>query len=193
MSTLSADLIREFPYPATEEVEYSANPSEIECEVIGLYDQFRDPLLRYVLSFGLPIHDGEEVIQEVFLALFRHLREGKSRRNLPGWLFSVGHNLALKQRHENQRCQDRLAPDVEVVQTQVDPSPDPEALLLSAQRQKRLLSAFHALPEQDQCCLRLRAEGLRYREIARVLGISLGSVSGSLARSLARLIRLDRR
>ena len=28
-------------------------PSEIECEVIRLFDQFRDSLLRYALSFGL--------------------------------------------------------------------------------------------------------------------------------------------
>jgi RNA polymerase sigma-70 factor (ECF subfamily) len=38
----------------------------------------------------------------------------------------------------------------------------------------------------------MRAEGLRYREIATVLGISLGSVSVFLTRSLAKLIRADR-
>ena len=55
----------------------STTPSEIEGEVVTLFDQFRIPLLRYVLSFGLAVHDGEEVIQEVFLALFRHLTLGK--------------------------------------------------------------------------------------------------------------------
>jgi RNA polymerase sigma-70 factor, ECF subfamily len=50
-----------------------------------------------------------------------------------------------------------------------------------------------AMPEQDQCCLSLRAEGLRYREIARVLGISLGSVANSLERTLSRLARADER
>jgi RNA polymerase sigma-70 factor (ECF subfamily) len=49
------------------------------------------------------------------------------------------------------------------------------------------------LPEQDRCCLGLRAEGLRYREIAKVLGMSLGAVSVSLQRSLARLGRADGR
>ena len=39
----------------------------------------------------------------------------------------------------------------------------------------RLMAVVHALPEADQGCLRLRAEGLRYREIAAVLGMSLGS------------------
>ena len=52
---------------------------------------------------------------------------------------------------------------------------------------------LEALPEQDQRCLILRAEGLKYREIAEILGISLGSVSMSLARSLARMTRAEGR
>jgi DNA-directed RNA polymerase specialized sigma24 family protein len=44
------------------------------------------------------------------------------------------------------------------------------------------LEATEALPEQDSRCLSLRAEGLRYSEIAGVLDMSLGAVSMSLAR-----------
>ena len=51
------------------------------------------------------------------------------------------------------------------------------------------VSIPHALPEQDRQCLFLRSEGLRYREIGTVLGMSLGAVSQSLARSLARISR----
>ncbi len=139
------------------------------------------------------MQDGEEIIQEVFLALFRHLQAGKSRRNLPGWIFSVAHNLALRLRHNNRRLLDKIDSEDLLAKNQVDPSPNPEALLLSSHREKRLLAAVCALPEQDQCCLRLRAEGFRYREIARVLGISLGSVARSLARSLGRLMSVDKR
>ena len=67
---------------------------------------------------------------------------------------------------------------------------NPEEQLLSSQRHKRLQVVFRALQEQDQWCLSLRAEGLRYREIAEVLDISLASVSTSLGRSLARLSRV---
>jgi len=49
------------------------------------------------------------------------------------------------------------------------------------------------LPEEDRRCLVLRAEGLRYREIASVLEISLGSVALSLERSLTRLARVVQR
>jgi RNA polymerase sigma-70 factor (ECF subfamily) len=61
--------------------------------------------------------------------------------------------------------------------------------LVHVQTQERLGRLFRKLPEQDQRCLTLRAEGLRYREIAEVLDMSIGAVSISLARSLARLGR----
>jgi RNA polymerase sigma-70 factor (ECF subfamily) len=170
-----------------------AKASEVEREVMSLFEQFRNPLLRYALSFGVPAHDAEEIVQEVFLSLFRHLQLRRSLKNLRGWLFRVAHNLALKRRCANQKQLDKRSHDWATAENQSDPSPNPEEQLSSSQRRRRLLNVVDALPETDQGCLRLRAEGLRYREIASVLGISLGAVSISLTRSLARLIRADGR
>lgn len=165
--------------------ERAAVPTADEQEVIQLFDELRTRLLRYLLSFGLPAQDGEEVIQEVFLALFQHLQRGRSRQNLRGWVFRVAHNLGLKRRMARSR--EAEAPDA----ARPDPAENPEEQLLSSQRQKRLQAVLRALPEQDQWCLSLRAEGLRYREIAEVLGMSLAAVSTSLGRSLARFSRAD--
>lgn len=185
--------IIELSFPSVATVASSAKPSESECEVMRLFEQFRNPLLRYALSFGIPVHDAEEITQEVFLSLFRHLQLGKSRKNLRGWIFCVAHNHALKQRYANQRSRDRTASDWMIAERQVDPSPSPEDQISSTQRQRRLLAVVDALPNDDQSCLRLRAEGLRYREIAAILNMSLGAVSISLTRSLARLMRADGR
>jgi RNA polymerase sigma-70 factor, ECF subfamily len=167
--------------------------SDAEREVVRLFDESRTSIFRYVLSLGLSTEDGEEITQEIFLALFQHLRLGKSRRNLRGWIFSVAHNLALKRRHGNHLSRDDTYPARVVAESQLDPTLNPEEQALWAQRQIRLQAVLAALPEQDQCCLRLRAEGLRYREISRVLGISLGAVSLSLTRSLKRLRLADGR
>jgi RNA polymerase sigma-70 factor (ECF subfamily) len=186
-----ADSINELLTAALPKAASSAQPSEIECAVLELFEEFRNPLLRYVLSFGVSVHDAEEVTQEVFLSLFRHLQLEKSRRNLRGWLFRVAHNLALKKRYANQRAHQSASLDWAVAEMQSDPSPNPEEQLSFLQRRQRLLAVLSVLPETDQCCLRLRAEGLRYREISSILGISLGAVSISLTRSLARLLRAD--
>ncbi len=181
------DLIGEVLFPRRAAAAGAGGHSEIECRVIDLFDRFRSPLLRYALSLGLSVHDAEDVIQEVFLALFGHLQLGKSRRNLHGWIFRVAHNLSLKKRTANIRLQDTLGTDTTVVEGLLDATPNPEEQMASGQEMGRLRATLRALPEQDRCCLTLRAEGLRYRELAMTLGISLGSVSISLARSLARL------
>lgn len=170
----------------------SARRSPLEEEVIALFDQYRTPVLRYLLSFRISVPDAEEVLQEVFLALFRHLREGKSRANIQGWIFRVAHNSALKRRLSSKRDSDRFRHVPGLADVMADTAPGPEESLAASERQRRLLAVVRALPEQDQCCLSLRAEGLRYREIAEVLGISLGSVAGSIEKSLARLMRSEK-
>jgi RNA polymerase sigma-70 factor, ECF subfamily len=166
---------------------------EIEEEVVLLFDEFHHRLLRYAISLGIGLQDGEDVIQEVFLSLFRHLRLGRPRSNLRGWIFRVAHHLALKHRNSTQRQQARIASDALWVGAHADPAANPEERFGEAQRQQQLLLVFNALPERDRWCLCLRAEGLRYREIADVLGMSLGAVSNSLARSLERLSHVDER
>jgi RNA polymerase sigma-70 factor (ECF subfamily) len=168
----------------------ACGPSPLEEEVTRLFDQLRVPVLRYLMTLGLSPADGDEIVQEVFLALFQHLRRGKSRRNLPGWVFRVAHNLALKQRYAGRGCDTLRAADADLA-GHADPGPTPEEQAACRQRHMRLLAVVRALPEQDRWCLHLRAEGLRYREIAKVLGVSLGGVALSLQRSLARLSRAD--
>ena len=165
-------------------------PAPLEYEIVELFTQFRNPLLRYVSALGLPIADGEEVVQEVFLALFQHLRQGKPRTNLKGSVFRVGHNLALKQRMRNGRREKLYGSDV-ANSEHLAPEPNPEQLFAGSRRREKLLAVIKELPETDRCCLYLRAEGLRYRQIADVLDISLGGVSEMLGRTLARLSKVE--
>ena len=48
---------------------------------------------------------------------------------------------------------------------------------------------WEGMTEQQQQCLRLRVEGLRYREIAEVLGVSISTVADSLDRSVSKMAK----
>jgi RNA polymerase sigma-70 factor (ECF subfamily) len=138
------------------------------------------------------VHDGEEIVQESFLLLFQHLQHGKSRENLRGWLFGVARNLAFKFHRQNQTSLRRAVPfDEGLAGVHACSQPSTEQHAHNLQRHRYLRSIVNALPEQDQACLFLRADGLRYREIGEALGMSLGSVAASLARSLGKLARVD--
>jgi RNA polymerase sigma-70 factor (ECF subfamily) len=173
------------PLAPTRESGRENGPSPLEREVTELFDQLRAPVLRYLSSFGLNAQDAEEVVQETFLALFLHLRGGKPRTNLQSWIFRVAHNQGLKRAQSAKRSVSSEIEDFSLA----DPAMDPEQQAAQSQKSARLLAVVKALPEQDRRCLYLRAEGLRYREIVEVLGMSLGAVAQSLERSLARLHR----
>lgn len=161
----------------------------LEEEVSDLFHDLRVPVLRYLLSLGLPVHESEDVAQETFLALFRHLREGKPRDNLRGWIFRVAHNIARKRRRA-----DRLDASLDgIADLQHDPHANPEQQLALKRTNDRLSAVVAALAERERQCLHLRAEGLTYREIADVLDMSLGAVSQSLTRALAKLSQIVER
>jgi RNA polymerase sigma-70 factor (ECF subfamily) len=110
-------------------------------------------------------------------------------------VYRVAHNLALKRRTDTNLAAASFSEAglAEEAALFADPAPDPEAQSASNQEQRQMLAIFRVLKEQDRRCLLLRAEGLRYREIGQVLGMSLGAVSLSLSRSLARMARAANR
>jgi hypothetical protein len=109
--------------------EQASAPISIEREVLLLFDQVGSRLLRYVASFGLSPEEAEDIVQEIFLALVRHLRLGRARSNLRGWLFQVAHNLALRQRRQARRLHARVSTDETALALRIDPAPSPEARL----------------------------------------------------------------
>ena len=158
----------------------SAHAGRFGSEITRLFYSWRNGLLRYLLASGLSVEDGEEIVQEVFLALFQHFVDEKPRSNLRGWAFRVAHNLGLKRRMTvSRRMEVSIHADME---THVDSALNPEEQAAAAQRQTRLESIVRALPEQDRCCLALRAEGLlrvsgNRRNSRDVAGIGIGLLS----------------
>ncbi len=182
----------ELPLPASIRVDDCASSQAIKDDVVVLFDECATGLRRYLGSFGLGAEAAEDVLQDVFLSLFRHLRLGRPRSNLKGWLFQVAHNLALKHRQKKlRRLQTESDWDATLAERVIDPAANPEERLADDRRRERLRSVLRAIPERDRQCLCLRAEGLCYRDISRTLGISLGSVAKSLTRAVTRLTNAD--
>lgn len=161
-----------------------------QADVLVLFDEHASGLHRYARSFGLGSDAARDVVQEVFLSLFRHICLDRPRTNIKGWLFRVTHNLALKHRRASSRRMESALDD-EFLDRLIDPGHSPEERLADDQRRQRLRSVLRALPDRDRRCLYLRAEGLPYRTIAKALGVSLGAVAKSISRATTRLMRAD--
>jgi len=151
---------------------------------MGLYDQTRPALLIYLASLGLTLPEAEDAIHDAFIRLYEHLQTKETNANLRGWLFRVCHNRAMDLFREARR----IEPDTEeatVFDLLIDTSLTPEDQAIRAQDIQRVTAALGKLTSQQRAAVLLRAEELRYREIAEVLGVSIKRVSELVHRALA--------
>lgn len=153
-----------------------------------LFKLLREPLLRYLIGIVGSHAEAEELAQDTFLSLYSALRKGQPIRNCRAWIFRVAHNLAInwqeKQGHKAQLL------NCERIRTEsVDPNDNAEQRILLKERQMRVEAALGALSQQQRRCLALRAEGLRFREIAVVLGLRLSTVETFIDRSIQKIMK----
>jgi RNA polymerase sigma-70 factor (ECF subfamily) len=152
-------------------------------EILRLFDEMHGPLRRYMMFIGLSPEDADDGVQEAFLRLHRHLVSRRDRTNLRGWLFQVVRNFA-RDRRRNAR---NFHQDDEWLSTVEDLNGTPEQQLMKRERLEWLRSAIARLTPQQAECLHLRVSGLRYREIADVMGIGISAVGEMVQRAILRL------
>ena len=159
---------------------------KLQDQVVRLYEEARQDVYHYLLRLGLNPAHAQEGSQEVFLRLHTALTRGESIRNPRAWVFRVAHNLAVTQHAAGSRWMP-LDPALEATLT--DRGPGPEGSAIQRQRTARVSEALAELSPQQRRCLYLRAEGLKYREIAETIGIGVSTVSQFLSRGITRLRR----
>jgi len=157
---------------------------ELQNRVGQLFEESRQDVYRYLLTLGLHPPAAQEAVQEVFLRLYTALRKGEQIESPRGWIFRVAHNYGLKVR-ARQASESPFDADLEGRLRA--PAEDPERGLLERERMLRFHHAVGSLSQQQQRCLFLRMEGLRYPEIGEALGISASAVGEFLRRAVARL------
>jgi RNA polymerase sigma-70 factor, ECF subfamily len=151
---------------------------EIREQVVQHFRAHGAALYRFSCVLLHNPQDAEDVVQETFLKLLKHLQAGAADCNLRGWLFTV----AAHGCRDRQRLRRRWLPWAPSYDRAV---PAAEGLAEAEDRQI-LESSLRRLAQRDRLLLALRAEGLSYREIAAAIGIHVGSVGSLLARALVR-------
>ena len=147
----------------------------------ALFQEHGAAVYRFAAVLLRQPQDAEDVVQETFLKLLRHLRGGGDRGNLRGWLFTVAAHAA----RDRQRRRARWIHWAAERDTRVAP---PEQIDEDS-RLEAMRNALRRLPARDRLLLALRAQGLSYREIAAATGIRPASIGKLLARAIARCAR----
>jgi RNA polymerase sigma-70 factor, ECF subfamily len=143
-----------------------------------LFREHGAAVYRFAVALLRHHQDAEDVVQETFLKLLRHLGASGSTENIRGWLFTV----AVRALRDRQRRRSRWIPWGPDHERAVAPArlPDEDGRL------GLLRDALLRLSRRDRLLLALRAQGLSYHEIAAAAGIRFSSVGRLLARAVDR-------
>jgi RNA polymerase sigma-70 factor (ECF subfamily) len=136
------------------------------------------------VCLGLSSDEAQDVVQDAFLILHRHLAAGGSQENIRGWLFRVAHNQARNRQNRYDR-NFGAATDAEI--GAISHEATPERAVLEKEKFRLLGKAIRLLSASERECLLLRASGLRYREIGEVLGMATSTVNDTVDRAIKKL------
>jgi RNA polymerase sigma-70 factor (ECF subfamily) len=152
----------------------------------------------YRLAYGITRNDAdaEEVVQDVFLTLFRKIDGFEGRAALGSWLYRVTANAALiKRRGKRAELEVSLEEQLPTYRADghregdrsfvlADWSETPEETLLSGEARKTLERALDRLPHHYRAVMVLRdVEGLENDQVAEILGESVPTVKSRLHRA----------
>jgi RNA polymerase sigma-70 factor, ECF subfamily len=155
----------------------------------ALLDRHQAKVLRVLRLMGVPHRDREDVAQEVFIRVFRHLDGFKAGNPFAGWLYRVTVNASYDYHlRTGRQAKDEVPWDAEAGERAVHSGPGPEREAAGRGMRLRLEAALSELSDRERAVFILKElEGLDTLDVARALGITRITVRRHLGRARERL------
>lgn len=151
-----------------------------------LFRKYYENLRRFIWGYVKSEAVAEELIQEVFLKIWKNREHLKINRSVSAYLFRSARNMSIDYvRHANV---EQSWADEKQALDQLNDRPSIDKQLNDKLILDEVKKAIQALPERRREIFILsRYEGLSYKEIADLLDISVSTVETQISRSLKKL------
>jgi len=194
-------LVSDVPYEVTDEALWvRVKDGEVDAFNV-LMKRYEGRLYGFVYRLLGNAQEVEDVVQDTFLRAYRNRSQWNGRRaKFSTWLYTIAVNrsrdlLRKRRRHEVRSLEEPISEGREMRDVIPDVGVGPREAAERAELSRRLERAFADLPSPLREVLLLsECDGMDYREIAQVVGCSLGTVKSrafrarkELRRALARL------
>lgn len=162
--------------------------SQDRAAFAALFEQMGPRVKTYLMRSGTAPEVAEEIAQETMLVVWRKASYfDAARAGAATWIFTIARNLRIDWQRRNQRSEP-MSPGAE---EEADLSPTPEESVLASFREARVRAALGELSEEQATIVRLSFFAEKpHGEIARELGLPLGTVKSRVRLALARLRRI---
>ena len=146
-----------------------------------IYDKYHTKVYRVAYSVVRRREDALDIVQEVFIKLFRSIKNFKGRSHFYTYLYRMAMNTAID---HTRRGGKRFVSSLDE-EGSFEPSDGvekgPERILLQKELEERVNLALNRLPAEQKAAIIFRdVEGLSYQEMAEAMGCSIGTVMSRL-------------
>jgi RNA polymerase sigma-70 factor, ECF subfamily len=132
------------------------------------------------------VEDSQDVVQEAFLHAYQHLGSFKGSSRFFTWLYRIAMNAALSLHRKRFPVPGVFWPNGDGGPDLADPSEtaQPGYCLEQAERAEAVRQALDQLSVEHRALLVLKdREGMKYEQMAEVLGVPIGTVRSRLHRA----------
>lgn len=154
-----------------------------------IYQRFGEMVYNLALGLAGDPQEAADLTQEAFLRIYRHLGGFRGRSSLKTWIYRVTVNCCRSRlgRRWRRGTVEGEDPDT-TFQRLADPRRTPEERALAEDVRRQVWAALARLSPRLREAVVLRdLEGLSYEEMARVLGVRIGTVRSRIARGREQL------
>jgi RNA polymerase sigma-70 factor (ECF subfamily) len=181
--------------PAELNAQEAAFVSRLQANEDAAYDElvrsYSGPIYHVAYRMLGDSAEASDVVQEIFLKVFRHISGFKGEAALKTWIFRIAFSEILnrlrswKRRYKHATVSlDEDGNGKTATDIAVNTGPTPEEVLQTKEREAAIQHALRRLSHDHRSIIVLRdIEGFSYNDIADVLGISVGTVKSRLARA----------
>lgn len=151
-----------------------------------LHNQLLNRLTNFCINYTGQKEVAEEIVYDIFIKCWENRKSATAILDVETYLFVAVRNQSLKymKKHANMRLVEiESLPGINFID-----STDPEKELNNKELHSKLDQAIEVLPPQARIVFRMIKEnGMKYKEVADILGISPRTVQTQLFRAIAKL------
>jgi RNA polymerase sigma factor (sigma-70 family) len=150
----------------------------------GIYEKYIDSMLTLAMAILNDAHAAEDVVQDVFVSFARSAGGFRLHGSLKAYLATAVVNRARDRLRQAKRRPAALDDDAPVVAA----ARGPEEQMVFSEEARRLNEALADLPEEQREVVVLRLKGgMKFKDIARLQGVSVNTVQGRYRYGIERL------
>ena len=153
------------------------NPTTQDGAFQKLLSTYQRPLYSHIRGIVVNHDDADDVLQNTFIKVFRHLKNFKGESKLFSWMYRIATNEALTFLSQKAK---RNGTTSEAMQTRLVENLKADSYFDGNEIEMKLQKAIVLLPAKQQLVFKMKYfQEIKYEEMSEILGTSVGALKAS--------------